>query len=143
MREEYRQRLAQEYRYAVTKMQGAQQPLQKLFYFSVLFGDAQRVINWEWNTDLALIHMITQQIHTQMNVTFQAPGGLAQTLPIDWKTVFDKLTQVASDLATYFEKAENEGSKEELHQILGHFAEIAYAISGNGSYLHEKGFLKL
>ena len=69
--------------------------------------------------------------------------GHEQTRPIDWTTVFDKLTQVASDLATYCEEAENEDSKEELYRILGYFAEIAYAVSGNGSYLHEKGSFKL
>ncbi len=140
--EEYRQRLAKEYRYGVTKMQEMQQPAKKLFYFSVFFGETQRVLNWEWNTDLALIHMVTQHVHTQINVTMQMPG-IGQTFPIDLTTVFDKLTQVASDLATYFEKAENEGSKEELCQILGHFAEIAYAASGNGSYMREKGIFNL
>ncbi|GAF75507.1 unnamed protein product [marine sediment metagenome] len=142
LREEFQQRIAKEYRYAVTKMQEVTQLANKLFYFSVFFGEAQRVLNWEWNTDLALIHMVTQQVHTQINTTMQMPG-IAQTLPIDWTILFDKLTQVASDLATYFEKTENEGSKEELYRILGHFAEIAYAVSGNGSYLYEKGALKL
>src|SRR4030042_2069969 len=142
MREEFRQRLVKEYRYAVTKMQEAKDPARKLFYFSVLFGEAQRVLNWEWDTELALINMVTQQVHTQINATTQIPG-LWQTLPLDWAAVFDKLTQVASDLATYFEKAESEGSKEELYQILGNFAEIAYAVSGNGSYLYEKGWFKL
>jgi hypothetical protein len=142
MRNDFRQRLAKEYRYAVTKMQEATQAVNKLFYFSVFFGEAQRVLNWEWDTDLALIHMITQQVHTQINAAVQVPG-LLQTLPIDWATILDKLTQVASDLATYFEQTENEGSKEELYRILGLFAEITYAVSGNGSYLYEKGSFKL
>ena len=142
MHEEFRQRLINESRYAVTKMQEETQPAKKLFYFSVFFGEAQRVLNWEWNTDLALIHTVTQQVYTQINAAIQMPG-IGQTIPLDWTTFFDKLTQVASDLATYFEKAENEGSKEELCRILGHFAEIAYAVSGNGSYLHEKGSFKL
>jgi hypothetical protein len=142
MREEYRQRLAKEYSYAVTKMQEVTQPAKKLFYFSVFFGEAQRILNLEWDTGLALVHLITQQVYTQINGAIQV-SGLAQTLPIDWTVIIDKLTQTASDLATYFEKAENEGKKEELYRILGSFAEIAYAVSGNGSYLHEKGSLKL
>jgi hypothetical protein len=141
MREEYRQRLAKEYRYAVTKMQEAQQAAQKLFYFSVFFGEAQRVLNWEWNADLVLIYTITQHTHTQINATTQMPG--LPTLPIDWTTVFDKLTQVSSDLATYFENLGNAESREELCQILGRLAEISYAVSGNGSYLYEKGSFKL
>lgn len=142
MREEYRKRLANEYRYAVTRMQQENEAVKKLFYFSVFFGETQRVLNWEWNNGLSLIHMVTQQVYTQINATIQVPG-LAQTLPIDWTTVLDKLTQVASDLATYFEKAENESGKEELFQILEHFSEIAYTVSGNGSYLYEKGAFTL
>ena len=142
MQEEFRQRLVNEYRYAVTKMQQASEPAKKLFYFSVLFGEAQRVLNWEWDTDLALIHMITHQVHTQITGARQTPG-LSQTLPIDWTIVFDRLTQIASDLATHFEKAENENSKEELHQILGYLAEVWFAVTGNGSYLYEKGSFKL
>ena len=142
MHEEFRQRLVREYRYAVTKMQEVTQPAKKLFYFSVFFGEAQRLLNWEWSTDFALIYTVTQHVHTQINTTMQV-SGIGQLFPIDWATVWEKLTQVASDLAAYFEKAENEGNKEELYQILGHFAEIAYAVSGNGSYLHEKGSFKL
>ena len=141
VREEFRQRLVKEYRYAVTKMQEAK-PAQKLFYFSVFFGEAQRVLNWEWNRDLALIYMVTNHVYTQVIATMQTPA-LGQVLPIDWAAVYDRLTQVASDLAAYFEKTENEDSKEELYRILGYFAEIAYAVSGNGSYLHEKGSFKL
>ena len=142
LHKELRQRLATEYRHAASKMQEVTEPAKKLFYFSVFFGEAQRVLNWEWDRDLALIHMVTHQAHAQINPTTQTTI-LGLLLPIDGTTVYEKLTQVASDLAVYFEKAENENSKEELCQILGCFAEIAYAVSGNGSYLHEKGTLKL
>ncbi len=134
MREEYRQRLAKEYRYAVTKMQETQ-PAKKLYYFSVFFAEAQRVLNWEWNRDLALIYVITQYLFTQMS-----EQASRTTLPVNWTTIFDKLTQATSDLASYFEKNED---KEALYQILGRLAEITYAISGNGSYLHEKEVFKL
>ena len=142
MRKEINQYIAEEYRYAVTKMQELQQPNKKLFYFSVFFGVAQRALNLEWNTDLALVHMITQNIHTQLNSTMQMPGTM-NLLPLDWSLIYDKLTQNSSDLASYFEQADKERSKEELYRIFGCFAEIAYAITGNGSYLHEKGLLKL
>jgi hypothetical protein len=140
MRKEYRQRLAKEYRYAVTKMQEAQ-PARKLFYFSVFFGEALRVLNLEWNRDLVLIYTVTQHAHTQINATIQAPG-LGQVLPIDWTKVFEKLTQIADDLAAYYEKAENDDNREEMYQTLGRLAEIAYMVSGNGSYLYEKGLIK-
>ena len=141
MREELRQRLAKEYRYAATKMQETQPPAKKLFYFSVFFGEARRILNWQWDRDLALIYTVTQQVHTQINTTMQVPG-LGQLLPIDWTIVYDKLTQVASDLAAYLEKTENEDSREELCQILGRLAEVSYVVNGNGSYLYEKGVIK-
>ena len=141
-REEYRRRLAKEYRYAVTKMQEAPEPTRKLFYFSVFFAEAQRVLNLEWDADLALIHVITRQVYTQINTVLQTPG-LLQTFPIDWTTVLDKLTEAASYLTAHFEKAENESNKEELYQMLGYLAEIWFAVTGNGSYLYEKGAFKL
>jgi hypothetical protein len=140
MHKEYRQRLATEYRYAVSKMQEAQ-PARKLFYFSVIFGEAQRVLNLEWNRDLALIYTISQNAYAQINNAIQTPG-LGQVLPIDWTMVYEKLTQVADDLAVYYEKAESDDTKREICQILGRLVEISYAISGNGSYLYEKGLIK-
>lgn len=139
LHEELQRRLTEEYRYAVTKMQQEVQPARKLFYFSVFHGEAQRVLNFEWNRDLALIYMVTQHAHTQINAAMQT-SALMQ-LPIDWTAVYDKLTLVASDLAAYLEKAKNDGS-EELCQILGRFAEISYVVSGNGIYLYEKGSFK-
>ena len=139
MHEEFQRRLVKEYRYAVTKMQEVTQLSQKLFYFSVFFGDARRILNLEWNRELVLIHLVTQHIHTQINTSVQTPSGLS----LDLQGHFQKLTQVSSELATYFEKAEEEGSTEELCQILGHLAEIGYSFTGNGSYLYEKGVFKL
>ena len=138
MREEFRERIANEYRYAVTKMQETKDPTKKLFYFSVLFGGAQRILNWEWNRDLVLIHAATQHVYSQFNSVMQTPAG--QIFPIDWANVFDKLTQIANDLATYFEK---DGNKEELYEVLIRCAEISYAVTGNGSYLNERGDFKL
>ena len=73
-----------------------------------------------------------------MNLLMQ-PGMLGN-LPIDVSMVFTALTQATFDLATYLEKTED--NTEELHQILGRFAEISYAVTGNGSYLYEKGLIR-
>jgi len=140
LREEFRQRLADEYRLAATKMREAKQPARKLFYFSVCFGEAQRVLNWEWDRDLALIYTVAQHVHTQINGAGQLSN--VAVLPIDWAIVYEKLTEATSDLAACFEKS-GDDNREEMYEILGRLAEIAYAISGNGSYLYEKGLIKL
>jgi uncharacterized protein YpuA (DUF1002 family) len=141
LRKEYQERLSKEYRYAATKMQEVSELDKKLFYFSVLFSEAQRTLNWQWDRDLVLIYTVTQFAHTQINNAMQA-FKITQALPIDWATIFNKLTSVASDMATYFEKAESNDNGE-LIQILGHLSEITYAVLGNGSYLYEKGLIKL
>jgi hypothetical protein len=138
---ELRQRLAKEYRYAATKMQEVAQPTKKLYYFSVFYTETQRLLNLEWDRDLVLIYTVAHHVYTQINTTLQTPGSVV--LPIDWATVIEKLTQYASGLATYYEKTEDDNSRQEMYQTLGHLAEIAYAVSGNGSYLYEKGSFKL
>ena len=99
------------------------------------------MLNLEWNRDLVLIYTVTQHAYTQINATIQAPG-VGQVLPIDWIKVYEKLTQAADGLAAYYEMAENDASKEGMYQTLGRLAEIAYMVSGNGSYLYEKGLIK-
>ena len=141
MRKELRNRLATEYRRAATLMGQAKDPAKILFYFSVFFGETQRVLNWEWDKDLALIHLVTRQVHTQINPTTQS--SILAILPVDGATIYEKLISLAHELATYFEKVEVEENRVELYQILGHFAELAYVVSGNGSYLYEKGLITL
>src|SRR3990172_1001982 len=102
MRKEFRQRLAKEYRYAATKMLEASQPARKLFYFSVLHAEAQRILNWEWNRDLALIQILTNHAHSQINPTTQTPV-FGTLLPIQGAIIYEKLSEVASGLASYFE----------------------------------------
>lgn len=138
---EINQRLAGEYRYVATRIQQTDDPAKKLFYFSAFFGEAQRLLNLEWNRDLALIHMVTQQVYTQINSTAQNPAS--HVLPIDWTTIYQKLTEAASDLAMYIETANKHSNQGQLLEILGRLAEIAYATMGNGSYLFEKGSLKI
>jgi len=141
LHKEYKQRLATEYRLAANKMQQVAPAARKLFYFSIFFAEAQRVINWEWNRDLVLIYEIGKQAHAQINAASQSP--VLGALPIDMKMVYEQLTIIASDLASYFEKAEDTTDSNELYEILGRLAEISYSTSGNGSYLYEKGLIKL
>ncbi len=139
LQEVSRQRLATECRYAVTRMRQEIGPARKLYYFSVFYGEAQRILNSEWDPDIALIQMVTQQTYNQINS--QIPS-LGTTIPIDATIVYEQLTKVASDLANYFEKTEDETTREELYQILSRLAEIAYVTGGNGAYLYEKGLIK-
>jgi hypothetical protein len=138
MHEEYRARLATEFKYALSKMQEANEFSKKLYYFSVFFGEAQRVLNFEWDSDLALIYTLTQNAHAQINGALQAPGIL-QTIPCDLTAINVKLVEVSSKLVSYFEMEEKKATKDKLLEISRGLAEIAYAVNGNGCYLIEKG----
>jgi len=135
---ELRQRLAEEYHYAVVKMQDSPEPSKKIFYFSIFYGEAQRVLNWNWDRDLALIYVTSQFVFSSLSALVNPPA--VSIHPIGLEVVFTALTQAASDLATYFERMED--NTEELHQILGRVVEIGYAATGHGSYLYEKGLIQ-
>jgi hypothetical protein len=141
MHKELRESFAGECRYAVTKMQEATPAAKKLFYFSVFFSEAQRLLNLEWDNNISLINIVTLQTHTQINVALQNPA-IGQVLPIDWEKVFDRLTIVSTDLTAYLEKSQDEDNPEMFCQILGQFTEISYVVQGHGSYLYEKGTFK-
>jgi hypothetical protein len=139
MREDIRKHIAEEANYARAKMQEVQEPRRKLFYFSVFFGEAQRLLNLEWSTEMVLIYTITQFVYTQLNT---AHLNLAeQTISLDWTAVYNRLIKTSSELAGYLGKKDRDPA--ELYQIMGRFAELSYAASGNGSYLLERGAFKL
>jgi hypothetical protein len=137
---EYRARLASEYHYAATRMHEEPLPAKKLYYFSVLFGEAQRLLNLGWDRDLALIYAVTFHTHSQVNA---ANNPLLGFVPIQWQNVLDNLTKASSDLASYMEKPDAEANRGELCEILTRLAEVSYAVSGNGAYMCEKGEIKL
>ena len=141
LREELRQRLAAEFRYAATKMQEAK-PNRKLFYFSVLFGETQRILNLEWDPDVALIYAVSFHTHSQIT-TLIAAVTQNPIVQLDWELLFNKLTEATSDLAAYFESGQTDAERQQLCDIMARLATIAYAASGNGSYMLERGTLKL
>jgi hypothetical protein len=139
LRKDLQQRLAGEYRFAVDRMKQETVANRKLYYFSVFYGEAARVLNWQWDRDLALVHNLAQLTYNQLNSQLPMFG---QTLPIDASIIFAQLDLVAADLASYYEKMDKNANREELFNVLGHLAEIGYLAGGNGTYLYEKGVIK-
>jgi hypothetical protein len=135
-----RDRLVWELGFAVDKMRAESHPHAKLYYFSVFFTEANRILNMAWDTDLLLLHNVTQATQTAIASRLTAMAARAETplgVPPD---LFDLLTSAAADLLRYVEQ---DGSHEELCGILGRLSELAYATTGNGHYLLEKGAIKL
>ena len=134
---ELQQRLAEEYRYAANKISESKDPNRILYYFSIYYGEAQRVLNFQWDPDLALIHMATHYIYTNARALIQSPN--ASIIPFNAKVFFDVLAQISSDIAGYYETGKD--NTNELHDILRRIAKIGYTTTGNGAYLYERGII--
>ena len=134
------QRLAKEYSYAAMRMKGYANLAKQLYYFSVFFGEAQRILNFEWNNDLALIYQVTRTTSYQLMEWGKQENGV---LPVDGQVLKQLLNQSASDLADYCQSvADGEEDRQALLPILARLATLSYSASGNGAYLAEKGILK-
>ena len=129
-----RERLGSEFRLAVSLMVASESPREKLYYFSVLYLESGRIINWQWDSDLVLIWLVTQQTHQRATAKLLAmlQGDQVAPLPDDY---FVQLTQATYKLTEYIEK---DGSEQELTQIMGTFAQLNYLTTGNGYYLTQK-----
>ena len=136
---ELHKRLRDELRLAVTKMAETDSPHHKLYYFSVFFGETVRVLNWHWDEDVALIWAVTQSTHHSMLQRI-AESNQGERVVILTKSYFDALTRESIALVDW---VENNGSKAALCGIMASLAEIAYATTGNGFYLLEKGHITL
>lgn len=131
---ELRERLGSEFRLAVSLMVASESPREKLYYFSVLYLESGRIINWQWDRDLVLIWMVTQQTHIRATAKLQSmlQGDPVAPLPDDY---FVQLTKATYELTEYVEK---NGTEQELAQIMGTFAQLDYLTTGNGYYLTQK-----
>jgi len=111
-------------------------PQEKLYYFSVFFGEATRILNWHWDRDLALIWLVSQQVQQQ------TAAAISRSEPVIRLSgeFFEVLTQTSVELADYIER---KGTEEELCILMGRLAELAFVTTGNGYYLLQKGNIKL
>ena len=133
-------RLAAEFRFAADKMGESEDPRRKLYFFSAFYGEIGRILNWTWDRDLALMHMVLQNTYQQIHARTQLSATGADRAIRLSGVFYEALTMAANDLAEYVEK---EDGDQDLRQLLGRFSELSYFTTGNGQYLFEKGVLRL
>ena len=138
--DDLRTRLATEYRTAVDRMRDSDDPFGQIYYFSVFFGEASRVLNWHWDRDLALINLVTQGTQRAVSQRLQTIVSNTERVVQLSEEFFDAFSQAASDLTDYVEQ---DGDPEELRAVLGRMAELSYVTTGNGYYLLDKGQISL
>ena len=135
--EPLRKRLANEFRFAAKSMAESPDLVAKLYFFSAFFGETNRALNQSWSPELALMHLVLQKVHGQLNERINIPI-VGPEIPSELPGALDKL---ASELAELFRgKQVDEGA---LTHILAKAAELGYVVSGNGYYLYLKGDIKI
>lgn len=113
----------------------------KLYFFSVTYGECSRLLNQAWDDDVSLVHAVCQSAHQQIDARLMMVAtGQDRVMGIP-KESGELLTLVVVSLAKLFAKPEMD--RAQLAATLAKVANLAYASTGNGGYLHMKGHLKL
>lgn len=134
-------RLAHEFRFAATKMAETPNVQAKLYFYSAFFGEASRILNQVWDSELSLLHLVIQSSHRLINgrvVAFASGADRIVDLPDNLPRVLD---EIADSLASVFEARSIDSDK--LKSIMEKIADLSYASTGNGYYLCMRGTLKI
>ena len=128
--------LANEIRTAVDYMSKTNIAQEKMYFFSAVFGIANRIMNLEFDPELGFVHHVTNAAYTTINANLMlvAQGQSVRTFPPQF---FEKLQEALGDLAT------NTEGGEPTYPVLERISNLAYSTSGNGYYLFLKGSLKI
>ncbi len=123
-----------ELRTAIEHMKKASMPQEKLFFLSAVHGAAFRIMNIQYDTELAFIHHVVNAAYGMMqaNLVSIKQGQGVNTFP---KDVFDKLENALEELVVRIEKGEK------TYPVLEKISNLAYSTTGNGYYLYLKGRL--
>ncbi len=128
--------LTDEIRTAIDCMKKVNTPEEKLFFFSAVYGAAFRIMNIQYDAELAFLHNVISSAYSIMNTSLTAikSGQGVNTFP---KNLFEKLENILEQLLRTIE----EGKK--TYPLLEIISNLSYSTTGNGYYLYLKGVIKL
>ena len=129
--------LIDEFGYIANRLNKESEIPNKLYVYSAAYSVAYRVLNIEFDLELVLIHNVLRNTYTQINSAFGSIIAGAERVITIPEGLFSFLAQSLQDLADTISK----GADTTIP--LGKIASAAYATTGNGYYLYQKGILKL
>ena len=130
-------RFIEELRYVSKQMQGTENIEEKLYYFSAVFGAAQRIVNFEFDPEMLFIYQVTQLAHNQIQQRLVlVKSGQQPSLGLP-DNLFTVLRNMVDEMASRIENGET------TCPILEKMMTLSYSTTGNGYYLFQKGELKL
>jgi hypothetical protein len=132
-----RKMIVNEIKFAVKQMKAKKERIQKLYYFSAVFGIFHRIYNIEYDPELVYTHFILRSTHDAFQSRLKAiEVGQDSTVELS-DAQFTKLSTLSTQLANNFAR------KKEIDSILKKFTLLLYSTTGNGYYLMKKGILKI
>ncbi len=135
-----RQRLANEFQFAATKIAEAGDIGMKTYYFSVFHGETARQLNVHWDADLALLWSVAQHLTNAVGArSAQAAGAFPLGGYPDG--FLEAIDEISVEVAGAFDGVEVDVPR--LHAALERTAALAFSTTGNGAYLVQKGTIKL
>jgi len=133
----FRELIIKEIKYVVDNMKKSPDPEEKLYFFSGAYAIIQRVLNFEYDSDLIYIHFILRETYTALLGRLQAiQKGGESLIPLK-EEHFKKLISITGDLG------EKLRLNKDINNTLKKFAILSYTTTGNGHYLQQKGLLKI
>lgn len=135
---ESQERIVKEITYVLERMNEAATPQHALFYFSAVHGVINRTVNFECDPVLVFAHHVLSTTHasfaSQLGPIGERPNGPAAVA---------ELLAVLKKALVQLSTALRDNKDEQTRQVLQRFANIAYALTGNGYYLYAKGELNI
>jgi len=135
--EPYKTKLLGEFDHVVEKLSEERRPDEKMYYFSALHGTVNRILNFECTEELILLHHVLNTLFTAFNGRIQAlMQGAEPAIKLD-PLLLDKLVEHTRNLAEALRE------DKDASDIYRKMIALAYATTGNGYYLYEKGVLRV
>ena len=134
---EMQKSFTKEIRFVIERMKATSDTTEKLYFFSAVYGQAQRIINFEYDPELMFIYQVMQLVYGMLNarisviktgqeVGISIPDGL-----------FDSLEGALGELADKVDKGM------ESYFALQNMLNLAYTTTGNGYYIYLRGMIKV
>lgn len=124
-----------EIHFVLRRMKDSDDAAKKLYFFSAVFGAAFRIMNIEFDPELAFIHHVLNNAYGTINARLASLAQGAErgiTVP---ENLFGKLEEALEEMVARVERGE------ETYPVLQTIANLAYSTTGNGYYLYLKGLL--
>jgi len=132
---EMQELFANEIDFVLQRMKESNDAAAKLYFFSGVYACALRIINIEFDVELAFVHHVLQAAHQMIDGRItRLQQGMDRHIVLPEK-FFDRLQEALEEMLSKIKQGE------ETYPVLQTIFNLAYSTTGNGYYLYLKGVL--